>query len=108
MRDWTDLEPLLEIGFDSLVIHWRGPSPFFFAIVPDEHVGRVRDAAREASYGWGAVPVEVEIGDVSFTTSLFPRDGGYLLPLKDKVRRAVDVALGDMLYVVMRVRARKM
>lgn len=38
-----------------------------------------------------------------FTTSLIPRDGGYLLPLKLAVRKAAGVALGDRLAVAMTI-----
>jgi hypothetical protein len=61
-------------------------------VIPEECVGEVHYAARRASYGWGCVPVTARIGDVTFTTSLFPRDGGYLLPLKAEVRRKAAIA----------------
>lgn len=34
-----------------------------------------------------------------FTTSLFPKDGGYLLPLKDKVRKAEGIEEGAVVQV---------
>jgi hypothetical protein len=40
---------------------------------------------------------------VRFTTSLFPREGTYLLPLKDKVRRQIGATVGDTVAVVMQV-----
>lgn len=92
-------EPLADIAFVGQVIEWRGPAPFFFVAVPPELVDEVRQAARLASYGWGVVPVEATIGDTRFTTSLFPKDGGYLLPLKAAVRRAGDIGCGDRLRV---------
>ena len=61
---------LVEISFETTIIEWRGPAPFFFAPVPEEHVAAVRSAARLASYGWGVVPVTAVIGGVSFATSL--------------------------------------
>lgn len=76
-----------------------------FVPVPESLVGEIRHAAREASYGWGCVPVEVGIGDVGFTTSLFPRDGGYLLPLKVTVQKQTGVAVGDLVRVAMRIHA---
>ena len=94
---------MLQLAFETTIIEWRGPAPFFFAPVPEEHVAAVRSAARLASYGWGVVPVTAVIGGVSFATSLFPRDGGYLLPLKDKVRRAAGVTLGDRVRVAMTI-----
>jgi Domain of unknown function (DUF1905) len=36
------------------------------------------------------------VGGTEFTTSLFPKDGGYLVPLKDAVRRAEGISEGDV------------
>ena len=51
------------------------------------------------TYGWGVIPVAVRIGETSWTTSLFPKDGGYLVPLKDAVRKAEGIAVGDTVAV---------
>ncbi len=87
--------PLLEIAFDAVVIQWRGPAPFFFAAVPEHHAPAIREAARTASYGWGCVPVTAEANGIRFTTSLIPRDGNYLVPLKNTVRAEAGITLGD-------------
>jgi hypothetical protein len=92
-----------EIVFETVIIEWRGPAPFLFAPVPDEHVGALRYAAMTESYGWGVVPVVATIGDTLFATSLFPRDGGYLLPVKVAVQRSEQVGVGDRIAVRMRV-----
>jgi hypothetical protein len=94
---------LYEAEFAGIVIEWRGPAPFFFVRLPEEQIGEVHHAARLASYGWGCVPVEVRIGDVDFTTSLFPRDGGYLLPIKAAVRGRTGLAKGDVASVALRI-----
>ncbi|MDO6415928.1 DUF1905 domain-containing protein [Sphingomonas sp. BIUV-7] len=99
-------EILLDIGFTAPVIHWRGPSPFHFVAIPSAYEGEVSYAARLASYGWGVVPVEACIGDTDFRTSLFPKAGGYLLPLRIAVRRAEAIALGDAIHVRMRITGR--
>ena len=99
-------EPLTEIAFEGEIVHWRGPAPYLFVPVPEDHVGEVSYAARQASYGWGCVPVAARIGGTDFTTSLFPRDGGYLLPVKVAVQRAEGVGLGDRVDVLMSVVAR--
>ena len=70
---------MADMRFDAEIIEWRGPAPFLFAAIPDEHVGAVRYAAMTASYGWGVVPVVAIIGDTEFATSLFPREGGSLV-----------------------------
>ena len=55
--------------------------------------------ARRVSYGWGVIPVEAEIAGKRFTTSLFPKDETYLLPLKAAVRQQIDVTAGDTVSV---------
>ena len=35
--------------FGAEIIEWRGPAPFLFAVVPDEHIGAIRYAAMTAS-----------------------------------------------------------
>jgi hypothetical protein len=94
------------ITFEAEVIHWRGPAPYFFAPVPDEHAAGIRALAKVASYGWGVVPVEAAVEGVPFTTSLFPKNESYLLPLKDDVRRKAGITAGDLVNVAMSVRPR--
>lgn len=91
--------------FEAELIHWRGPAPFVFAPVPMEQGAEIRRMAKLLTYGWGVIPVEAEIGGVRFTTSLFPKDGTYLLPLKDKVRRQANITVGDRVSVAMTVGA---
>ena len=98
--------PLASFGFEAEIIHWRGPPPYLFAPIPDDHVGEIRYAGRLASYGWGVIPVEAEIGGTVFRTSLFPRDGTYLLPIKTAVQRSAGVALGDKVHVLVRINSR--
>lgn len=92
-----------DIVFDAAIIEWRGPAPFFFAPVPEAHFGAIRHAAMTASYGWGVVPVVARVGTSEFATSLFPRAGSYLLPIKLAVQTAEGVGLGDRIRVRMRV-----
>jgi hypothetical protein len=93
----------VELEFEAEVIEWRGPAPYYFVPVPDPLCEDLRVAARDVSYGWGVIPVTVRIGGTSWTTSLFPKDGGYLVPLKDRVRSAEDIAEDDMVDVVLTV-----
>jgi hypothetical protein len=97
-------DPLLELAFEAAVIHWRGPSPFFFAALPPAEADEVRRISRAVTYGWGVIPVEAQVRGAAFTTSLFPKDDGYLLPLKDAVRRKADVTAGDVVAVTMIIR----
>ncbi len=94
----------MDLEFAGQVIEWRGPAPFYFLPVPPDESAAIRDVAAIASYGWGVIPVDARIGDVGFTTSLFPKDGGYLLPLKNAVRKPQGLSAGDRVMVAMTVR----
>jgi hypothetical protein len=96
---------MVEFRFATTVIYWRGPAPFFYAPIPAEQLERLRPAARAVTYGWGCVPVEATIGETVFTTSLFPKDGGYLLPVKAAVRKQTGITAGDTIDVVMTIDA---
>ena len=98
-------ESLVELRFETRVIYWRGPSPFFFAPIPPQHVEELRRVAKIVTYGWGMLPVEAQIGDVVFTTALYPKDETYLLPLKAVVRRKANITADDVIVVDMTVRA---
>ena len=100
-----------EWQFTSTLIEWRGPAPFFFAPLPQDVATDLARLKKQASYGWGVIPVralisavpESDPGTITFETSLFPRDGTYLLPLKDKVRRPLGVTVGDSISVTMTI-----
>lgn len=94
----------MHVVFVSRVIEWRGPAPYYFVPVPEEESADVRQVAAMATYGWGVVPVEARMGEVAFETSLFPRDEGYLLPVKNAVRTPLGLAAGDEVTVEMTVR----
>jgi hypothetical protein len=97
------VEPFVEVTFEGEVIEWRGPAPFHFVAVPPEEVEIIRDLASAVSYGWGVIPAHVRIGATDITTSLFPRHGGYLVPLKDAIRRAESIELGDVVAIRLRI-----
>jgi hypothetical protein len=82
--------------FSGRVFVWRGPAPHHFVTVPDDVAADIATIAPEVSYGWGVIPATVGLGATTFTTSLFPRDGGYLVPLKLAVRRTEQVDEGDV------------
>lgn len=93
----------MRFEFVGRVIEWRGPSPYYYVVVPEAVSADISDVSASVSYGWGAIPVEARIGEVAFTTSLFPKDGRYLLPLRDAVRRPLAIAVDDHVRVQMRL-----
>lgn len=93
--------PKDELSFTATLIEWRGPAPYVYAPFPESEAAIVRRSAKRVSYGWGVIPVTAVIAGVKFTTSLFPKDGTYLLPLKAAVRKRIAVTVGDVVEVKM-------
>lgn len=85
----------MEFEFDGVIFHWRGPSPFHFVAVPEDDGEVIHDHAGLVTYGWGMIPATVTVGATEWTTALFPKDGSYLVPVKDAVRRAEGLEPGD-------------
>jgi Domain of unknown function (DUF1905) len=94
----------VDLSFEGKVIEWRGPSPYYFVPVPELEAADIREVAAMATYGWGVIPVAARIGETDFETSLFPKDGSYLLPLKDAVRKPQGLQPGDDVTVEMTIR----
>ncbi len=94
----------LDLAFTGDVISWRGPAPYYFVEVPGDLCEIIGAVSRMVTYGWGVIPVRVQIGDTDWTTSLFPKDGRYLVPLKDKVRKAEHLDQGDAVSVRLIIR----
>jgi len=67
--------------------------------VPDDQCGAIEAVAPMITYGWGCIPVEVTIGATRWKTSLFPKNGGYLVPVRANVRKSEDLDEGDMTHV---------
>ena len=57
------------------------------------------------TYGWGCLPCTVTLGRSTWQTSMFPKDGGYVVPVKAKVRRAEDVDEGTVVDLVLELDA---
>lgn len=85
----------LHFTLQGAVFQWRGPAPYYYIALPETACEQIRGLANEVSYGWGVIPVEARIGGTAFTTSLFPKDGRYLLPLKYAVRKAEGIGDGQ-------------
>jgi hypothetical protein len=92
------------IEFSGEIWYWRGPAPFYFVTVPPPQSEDINAIADEVTYGWGMIPVHVTIGKTEWKTSLWPKDGGYIVPLKDMVRKAEGLEKGDTVAIRLEVR----
>ena len=89
----------MDLDFTGEIWFWRGPAPFHFVTVPDEQSADIAAASPVVSYGWGCIPVTAQVGKTKFTTSLFPKDDGYIVPIKVAVRKAEKLDLGDVVTI---------
>jgi hypothetical protein len=89
----------MNLEFSGELWFWRGPAPWHFVTVPAEECGALEETASFVSYGWGMIPVTAAIGGTEWTTSLWPKDGRYIVPVKTWVRRAEGLELGDVVTV---------
>jgi hypothetical protein len=93
-----------DLAFVGELWHWRGPAPYHFISVPREAADAIRAVAAEVTYGWGMIPVTVRVGRSEWSTALWPKDGGYVVPIKDRFREAERWTLGDTVSVRLAVR----
>jgi hypothetical protein len=96
----------MDIEFSAALWEWRGPAPFYWLTLPDDSSDYVAAEAADASYGWGAIPVTARIGRTEWETSLLPKDGSYLLPVKQMVRQQEGFGEGDTVTVSMSITPR--
>jgi hypothetical protein len=89
----------MEIRFRGDIWYWRGPAPFHFVTVAEDESAVIAELAPRITYGWGMIPVIVRIGASHTTTSLWPKDGGYIVPLKTSLRQSEGLELGDEVEV---------
>jgi len=89
----------VDFSFTGEVIEWRGPAPFFFIEVPAKLAPEIKVIAADKSYGWGVLHAMVTIKDQTFKTALFPKQGLYLVPLKNAIRLPLAIELGSKIKV---------
>lgn len=93
----------MNLEFTGKLWFWKGPSPFYFVTVPEEPSRDLHFISGSVTYGWGMIPVTVQIGRTVWQTSLWPKDGGYVVPIKVSVRRAEKIDEGDTISVRLEV-----
>ncbi|MGK5739392.1 DUF1905 domain-containing protein [Micromonospora sp. URMC 103] len=89
----------MELTFSGELWFWRGPAPWHFVTVPADGCRELEASAALVSYGWGMIPVTARIGATTWTTSLWPKDGRYIVPVRTSVRNAEGLEIGDLVTV---------
>ena len=85
--------------FKGEIFHWRGPAPFLFVAIPEDPSRDLKAISARVTYGWGVIPVQVRIGKTEWQTSLFPKDGRYLVPSRMSVQKSENLEVGDSVVI---------
>ncbi len=91
------------IEFKGEIFYWRGPAPYLFVAIPEEPSRDIKAISALVTYGWGVIPVHVRIGKTEWKTSLFPKNGRYLVPIKIIVQKAENLEVGDKVTIKLEV-----
>jgi len=81
------------------LFEWRGPAPFYFIKVDPKSSAIIKKSAAALSYGWGVLHIHGEVSKLQFQTALIPKDGVYYLPIKNEIRKKLDLQLDDEIKV---------
>jgi hypothetical protein len=94
----------MKFEFNGKIWFWRGPAPWYFVTVPAVQSRDLKAISEIVTYGWGVIPVHVRVGKTEWRTSLFPKDGRYIVPIKASVREAEKLEEGDNVTLQLEVR----
>lgn len=97
----------MKAEFTGELFQWRVPAPHFFVTVPGDLCLALKDASQLVTYGWGMIPVTVGIGGAQYDTSLFPKGGAYLVPIRAEVRQSEALEEGGSVTVRLSLRSGK-
>jgi hypothetical protein len=93
----------MNIEFNGKIWFWNGPAPWYFVTVPAKQSRDLKAIVVFVTYGWGMIPANVRIGKTEWKTSLFPKDGRFIVPIKASVRKAENLEKGDKVTVRLEV-----
>ena len=93
----------MDIKFNGEIWFWKGPAPWYFVTVPEKESRDLKAVLGFVTYGWGMIPVHVRIGKTEWKTSLWPKDGRYIVPIKDSVRKAENLEQDDKVAIRLEV-----
>ncbi|MDF2506706.1 MAG: hypothetical protein K0Q52_565 [Microbacterium sp.] len=95
----------MQLRIEGPIWYWRGPAPFHFVTVPSAESEMIHEVAPVVTYGWGMIPASVTIGSTTVTTALWPKDGGYIVPIKKVLQDHEGLGVDDVVELVLDIDA---
>jgi hypothetical protein len=91
----------MQLVVEGEIFYWRGPAPWHFVAVPPAQAAEIHAVAGAVTYGWGMIPASVHLdrdgATTTWTTSLWPKDGTFIVPIKKAVQDRHELDVGDVL-----------
>ena len=84
---------MLRYAFEGEVWFSMNPNAVYFVSLPADISAEILELVGTSLNPWGTVPVDATIGDYTWYTSMFPREGRgcYDLPLNAKTRQRLNI-----------------
>jgi hypothetical protein len=83
--------------FEAKIWLYSGEAAWHFITLPVDIAHNIDFYFDQDKKGWGSLPVQVTVGNTTWTTSIFPdkQSGSYMLPLKAEVRKKEQLKVQD-------------
>ena len=94
----------LPIKFNAKIWLYPGDAAWHFITVPKDESEVIKEMYMWPRRGFGAIPVNVIIGQTKWKTSVFPeKKGTYILPVKKEVRLKEGLSSGRLVSITLEV-----
>ena len=101
---------MLDLGFSftGKCWMWQGKGTWHFITLPQDKSEEIKffsENMQGKRRGWGAVRVQVTIGNTAWETSIFPHTkvDAYIFPIKMDVRKKEKIAAEDIVKVTLKI-----
>lgn len=89
----------MEFAAELWIWQARQDETWTFVSLPEDASEDIRELTDGARRGFGSVRVRVLLGTSTWTTSIFPSQDVFVLPVKKAVRKAQGLQPGDLAQV---------
>lgn len=94
-------------SFKAKLWIYPGNAGWHFVTVNKSLAKKINDERTEPRGGWGSIPMTVTVGETTWNTSIFwSKDGTFLLPIKNEVRKKEGLYADDTIMITLMTRKR--
>ena len=92
-------------SFKAKLWIYDGPAAWHFITLPQDVAEDIELHYGHVKRGWGSLPVEVQVGQTKWSTSIFTdkKSGSFLLPIKSKVRQQAGITAADSPEFILKI-----